>query len=1220
MNADELRRDDARARERAQSVFDRPFILEAGAGTGKTTTLVARILAWCLGPGWRLAEERFNAADAEKGLSDREVRERIAGDVHTRFAALTFTEAAAAEMSTRVGRGLADLVEGNPVQGLREDLLGLGAGERQTRARALVETLDRLAVSTIHAWCRRLLARYALECGWHPGFDVDADGRLEEAVLRERVDAALREAYREGVGSDLFELAVAGHGPAAIQEAVSGLVHAGVDGDRLSQPVFSPERVASVLEPMRELLEDLDRAIGPRLDEVGGGAKVTRDTRVAVSVGIDRIDTFAVEDLEAGSAAAMLEAWIEVFGEVFDETAIKRLAKWGKGGFNDTEKEAFGEQADTVAHAARAAAEALRGIVDCRPVAFERARRALVPLVAEVCEEMRAQGVASFDWLLIQARNLLRDRPDVRSRVRREIDQLLVDEFQDTSALQCEIVRFLALEGGAENRPSLFLVGDPKQSIYGWRQADLRAYDAFVAEVKAAGGEGALLTVNYRSVPGILEEVAKVIEPVMHEQEGMQPRFAPLVVAPRFEADDSGEAEAVVPVEYWLSWRRDPASGEFESGLYADPVVHLEAGFLAADLRRQHDECGAAWSDMAILLRGATSLDRILEALRIQGVPYAVERDRNYYRRREVIDAAGLVRAVIDPHDSVALVTLLRSSAVGVPDAAWLPLWRRNFPERWSVLHAARPEVLVELHSMVRDVAAEVASLEGEIDGLDRVRGWEANLGSLLETVAVLRQSYERDAADVFIERLRALTLFEVVESGRYLGSYRSANLERFFREFVAEWVQGADPQSILKRLRSDVSEGRDAEEAPPQGAGIDAVRIMTIHKAKGLDFEHVYVAQLSKESGSNQRDPVEVLGAPDALEFAFLEGTTLGLGRERNRATEVEQLERVRLLYVAMTRAKRRLVLVGAWPEQPSPPPARDAKSPMDLLQSRAGLPADLRGWMEGAEVGAAGLFRDGDGVRWVLPNPAGEGIGVLPEDRSELAPGMEGAEWLPMAERLRGERRDAERRMGRFFGASVTSGGRRQMSESRAAGVDEASGSNTVSPTAAAAAGVAVHRALEEFRFDEDPRAELQRQRERLPLWLSSLEHPDEREEAMARAEGVLDRFGAGPLFERFVALGPRVVARELDVWLPPGSSDDGVVAYRSGAVDLLCREPGGGWLVIDFKSDDVAGDAVSERSRQYDFQGRSYAAAVQEALGLDAPPRFELWFLAAGVVSEA
>ena len=388
-----------------------------------------------------------------------------------------------------------------------------------------------------------------------------------------------------------------------------------------------------------------------------------------------------------------------------------------------------------------AAVDRLRGL---DPKLLEQARRVLAPLLAAVRHRMRLAGVATFHDLLAEARDLLVGRPDVARRARRRIDQLLVDELQDTDRLQVEVIAALALDGPTESRPGLFLVGDPKQSIYGWRNADLRAYEALWERVRAAGGERRILVENFRSVPAILDEVTRAVEPVMVERAGLQPRFEPLVACERLAAEPGFARDPWAPVEYWVSWLPDDRGGTDGAPALAatrsGDATRLEAGAIARDLARLKREQGVAWSDAAILLRSFSDLDDYLEALRREGVRFAVTGDRQYYRRREVIDAAALVRAVIDPGDHLALLTVLRSPAVGVPDAALLPLWREGFPRRMTELGSARPapEAPPTGRSRPRSPGPGSGAVRGVVEralermppaaaipGLDRIRGWE---------------------------------------------------------------------------------------------------------------------------------------------------------------------------------------------------------------------------------------------------------------------------------------------------------------------------------------------------------------------------------------------------------------------------------------------------------------------------------------------------------------
>ena len=155
--------------------------------------------------------------------------------------------------------------------------------------------------------------------------------------------------------------------------------------------------------------------------------------------------------------------------------------------------------------------------------------------------------------------------------MRRGLRQLLVDEFQDTDRVQCDLVGYLAM-GDDGRRPGLFLVGDPKQSIYGWRNADLAAYEAFVGQVREAGGQVHALVVNHRSAPPVLDEVARLVGPVMEETPGLQPRFEPLLPSPaNAEAPGFADGERA-PVEHWVSWSFDAGGTPEETRTAAGEV------------------------------------------------------------------------------------------------------------------------------------------------------------------------------------------------------------------------------------------------------------------------------------------------------------------------------------------------------------------------------------------------------------------------------------------------------------------------------------------------------------------------------------------------------------------------------------------------------------------------------------------------------------------------
>ncbi len=732
---------DRAARAAAQTRFDRPLVLEAGAGTGKTTTLIARLLAWCLGEGWdRAAAETLPAA----GQAGAAASEPTAARVLRRVVALTFTEAAAAEMAGRAARELVALGHGDRAEWLAA--AGLPpAPELARRARALLAALDHLTVETIHAWCFRLLAAHPLEAAVHPRLQIDADGRLLQQVISETVEAALRPGYGTPGDPHLLALAAQGCGPREVAAALAALIDGGMTAAALRRDPFAGDawprlqrRIAVAAAGLRALLAP--RLKGSRLRNAAGilGA-------LAALAPLDALDPLAALDPSApgtpgappahaassganpgngtaaapdGSVAAEIAALARRCTEALPPNLRKHLAGWGRGRLGRQERERLGEVCGELADRAAAVARLLDHLDDLDPVRLRHGRLALAPLLAGVEDELRRRGIATFDSLLHGARQLLATHPEVRAKLRRAIDQLLVDELQDTDATQCEVLRWLALDGPADERPGLFLVGDPKQSIYGWRSADLRAYEGFVAKVKEGGGEVRQLVENFRSAPAVLGEVARVVGPVMRERPGAQPPFAPLLPCERRAADRGFTAGGRSPVEHWVSW---PAAADGTPAPQPATANELEAEAIAADLLELHQRHAVPWRDAAILLRSTGDLETYLDALRRAGIPFAVGRDKQYYRRREVIDAAAAVRAVLDPGDHLALITALRSPAVGVPDAALLPLWRHELPRLLTELH--RPAA-AGLAAVRRAVEAAAGELPAGVPGLERVAGW----------------------------------------------------------------------------------------------------------------------------------------------------------------------------------------------------------------------------------------------------------------------------------------------------------------------------------------------------------------------------------------------------------------------------------------------------------------------------------------------------------------
>lgn len=1140
---------DAPARKLARTEFVDPVVLVAGAGTGKTSTLVARIVAWSLGPGWE--------KNARPGMS----AENIAATTLGRIAAITFTERAATEMGQRVVVALQELHRGDTPNGDPLGDIPLEDAERVTRSAALLVRIDALRIETIHAFCRRTLAGDALEAGLHPEFEIDGEGRIVAALIEETLARWVDDAYGADADEEALALLARGCGPERLAETLTTLVQSGLPSEALALDGFDADTVREFAARQAERLRPLQILLAQKLGETTGKFVVARrvldilertlDLLPRVTVRVAREDL--VESVEFQKAVGTLGDWT-------------RVAKPPEKRFTKALAELLSGHEQDVSTWAKEARTCLRHIAGLDPDLHRQAARVLAPLLADVRARMAKQGIATFDDLLHGTARLLAESESARDRVRGGIDQLLVDEVQDTDPVQFDIVASLALEGEAADRPGLFIVGDPKQCIYGFRSADLAAYEDFIERVRGHDGRVESLTVNFRSTPEILDEVEHVMSVAMVPQAGVQPEFQPLTPGRTFDADQRR------PVEYWpvgLDEEEDPRN--------AGKAREVEAAAVAEDMLTEHAAGRARWGDMAILMRISTAQETYLEALREREIPYVVERDRSYFKRREVIDAIATVSAIADVHDHLSLLAFLRSPAVGLPDAALLPLWSGGFPGLMSQLDQPREDILAKLDALIAYVEPDVA----EAVAVETVSAWPTALKAAVRDLAELRASMHRDPADVFVARLRKATRQEEVEASRFLGAHRLANLERFYRRLLDDLSRNrrGGLHAILREHRRGVRDEFSEPESAPGDETLDAIRVMTIHRAKGLDFSQVYVVNNHHGSGNRGAPDCDVARIDGRWETRLLGASSLRFSDVIERRQLQESAEIVRTLYVAMTRPKTRLVLSGNWPH------GRSAGEHAKLIALSRPAP-----W-------APDRARDADEepVRWNILEPT-----VRERTRGTHATetGVDVGRALEGMRRLDTESEIAADREAHRLLESIT--GRLERDEEPA----RYAIATAIAPEVARVVGTAMH-ALLEIREPGRPMTE------GLPLTDTLIDESLPDAESRTAARGALRDLAASADASAWLTQLDRldVVGREVPVILP---HDDGTESVLSGAIDLLYRD-GEEWVVADYKTDRPGPLFLTEQARTHEPQLRRYAEAVRAGLGLEDLPRGEIWFLA-------
>ena len=610
---------DAGERARATHELETSFLVEAGAGTGKTTILVERLV--------RLLEQ---------------------GTGLDQIAAITFTEKAAAELKVRLG------------ERLEERAAGARETEDQARARrfeAALADLDQAHVTTIHGFCAAILRERPVEAGVDPGFEV-ADGDRRDVLFEEAFDQCLAALFSEGARG-LQAALEAGISLPWLRNLCSNLIEQRDLLERLTVEVpepLDPQDVCLAFEELVRFLEQ-SRVSCTNPDEDKLIPQTDRLSLLSRSMaGLQPQETVA-RLMEKGVAAAQ-----------------GKQANW-------SDKETLKECKERI--------KTFRAMLAER-AEREQERRALCLLsdllgLPAMYEQVKRRNRAlDFSDLLIRTRDLLLRDTSVRRDFQRRFRAILLDEFQDTDPLQAEIAFFLAEDpdtGPAEEwndvtigKGRLFLVGDPKQSIYRFRRADIEVYKQAKERVIASGGAVLKIQVNFRSAPAILTWVNRRFEKLLQptpETELFQPGYVSIEQAPG--ATDIGPGA-------WLlrDFEHEPWYANAEEARVA------EARWVAAFLKRavtgeeplvvQQLSHGkrtvrpARWSDCALLFRTSTAFSIYDEALRSSGIPYRFCGSKHLYSRVEVKAAVSLFRALDDPCDGIAQVATLRSPLFGVSD------------------------------------------------------------------------------------------------------------------------------------------------------------------------------------------------------------------------------------------------------------------------------------------------------------------------------------------------------------------------------------------------------------------------------------------------------------------------------------------------------------------------------------------------------------------------
>ena len=727
------------------------------------------------------------------------------------------------------------------------------AGELRARIRRALHTrgrpdlarrLDGAWISTIHGFCSRLLRA-------HP-FAVGIDPRYRE--LDEELGAVIR--------GEAFERALAAFCATRDAERLRLLATYGTGGLR--------RMLTGVYETLRSAGRDLKLELG---EQAGVPERLAELHAAAGALAADPEATD--KQLAAANAAVALATTNPE--QLLDLTTLRAAGERAtdfEGARKRLEQAAFDELA-------LRDKELLQELLDL--------------FAGEYAAAKQRESALDFEDLQLYARELLRTDDAVREEEQLRFRAIMVDEFQDTNRLQCDIIDLLR---GGELERDVFFVGDEFQSIYGFRHADVAVF----RERRERAALRLPLARNYRSRP----EVLAAVNHLFREEFG--DGYQPLAASGEFADPVFGH-----PVELLVT---DKRSFQNEPVSWRDG----EAAAIATRVRELVDANVAAPGEIVLLFAAGTDAERYEAALRAEGLPTYRATGRGYFGQQQVVDLLAYLRLLHNRYDDEALVTVLASPFVGVSNDGLVHI-RRHAGRRplYSGIERALPEPLSE-------------------DDERLVRAFQQRYDRLVAASA--RTSLER-----LCEEIVAAHDYDLAVLAQWDGKRRYANMRKLMRLARSyESLRGADIEGFVKFIRDQEAVGASQLEAVSEEEGADAVRLLTIHAAKGLEFKVVIVADAGRDTGGAPSAD-EILVRPDGR-FGFRvvdpkSGRKRGVfdyQAVRDAEDADDEAERLRLYYVAMTRAIDRLVVSGAI----DPDRARDRRTPIGWALARLGVDED--------------------------------------------------------------------------------------------------------------------------------------------------------------------------------------------------------------------------------------------------------------------------------------
>jgi ATP-dependent helicase/nuclease subunit A len=860
------------------------MIVTAGAGTGKTSVLVDRYL---------------------------ELLKKV--DTPRKLLALTFTEKAATEMKDRV-----------------RSSISTGEGMVANRARAL-DDFNWAEIQTFHSFCSNVLRQYPLEAGVSPDFDVLEEPE-KDAILQGAMDKIFyspRPNIRQSV-VDILTMA----GLSNAERYLRALY----DRRFLSRELF--ERLLS-----EDISEQWKREVADHKDSVVRGILDDVDFIRACSI-LYRLASVYKGDKDAGTQY-LLEAEphisdiisggsVETAGNaVLNLTRLKGRSNMGnKSNFKPDDLTAFREAYTALRKTLdRHRADEELDLEDDQfidhAVTFLRDLETVFSEFSRlVAEEKRARNGLDFTDLLILVRNLFSNNENfVKQHYADRYAYILVDEMQDTDALQLEIIRALVKHSDMNRLGKLFVVGDPKQSIYQFRDVDVSLFKETGDYIKGdLSGEEIKLDVNFRSAPQVVCFVNRLFSRIMNSSERPWEFEYDRIECSNNRKDDLGSVELLMVPDSLRSVERKMAEAE----IVARRIDQLMPDDTKKVYWNRHDRCknghAVKYGDICILLRSRTNLQFYEHALKAFNIPYHVHKGVGFYNSQEVIDTYNLLRFLDDPDNDVALLGLLRSPFFSISDA-----------------------------DIFRAVVEGRGALFWQLKKNDETRN-SPKIAKAVERLEQWLQYAHRETTSDLLARALTESQISAVFAGIPGGDQKIANLEKL-QAMIRTWQQAGfiSIADVARTLDNNIHGETKEGDATLDMSEDNSVNIMTIHAAKGLEFPVVIVPEIDRSPSDSQPsihlDRQHGLGLkiPDPTGSNFR--STLALKRIEAISREKRTAEEKRLFYVATTRAKDHLILSGQPGIEKKKDWSEDDKSGYWMSLLKEGLSLDISDFNAGSK-----------------------------------------------------------------------------------------------------------------------------------------------------------------------------------------------------------------------------------------------------------------------------